>query len=512
VLLGAALPSSAQDESAAPSVLRVDTRLVQVDVVVLDDDGPVDGLAPEDFTLFADGIERDIQVFALTRAARPDAAPAPLPAGVVSNRIDWQGQTPESATVVLMDRFNSLGVDQPFMDHQARAFMDDAVRDNEHVAVYELNDEGLTLLGDYRSSPASIRLALDSRRPRHSLALESSLGALDDVQVDAQLARFGGDEEAETPFEEEVADYYLELRTLNTAAALESIARQLADLPGRKNLVWLASSFPFTFNPHQNPHLYRSVTFSTLERIEAVSRIMTDANIAIYPVDVRGLTDTEPTEISIMTTLADMTGGRASFNTNGLANAMRQAVRDAEVTYTLGFYVAEDESDTRFHELDVQVDLDEVDVRHRRGYYGFGGEPPLGPAPGLDEALVSAYDATSLGLLAQATPAGDDSGQFELAIIADVNDMALERRGDFWVGSLSSRLFFYATDAEESVVFPPETYSVVLTEPLLATARTTGFILRRSVDTEGRVGHLRVVIRDAGTGATGSLWVPLGID
>ena len=46
---------SAQEQSESPDVLRVETRLVQVDVVVRNDDGPVTDLAADDFRLFADG-------------------------------------------------------------------------------------------------------------------------------------------------------------------------------------------------------------------------------------------------------------------------------------------------------------------------------------------------------------------------------------------------------------------------------------------------------------------------
>jgi hypothetical protein len=258
--------------------------------------------------------------------------------------------------------------------------------------------------------------------------------------------------------------------------------------------------------------LFRAVPASALDRIEEVARMMTDANVAIYPVDVRGLGEAEPTELGIMTTLADMTGGRASYNTNGLANAMRQAVRDAEVTYTLGFYVSEDETDTGFHELSVEVDRPEVDVRHRGGYYGFGGEAQALDLPGLDETLVSTFDATSLGLLASASPSEAAPGTFDLAIIADVNDMGLSQVEERWVGSLTGRLFFYGTEDQDGRVLPVETYPIVLTEELLLTARATGFVITRNVDTDGQPGFLRLVLQDGTNGATGSLWVPLDYD
>ena len=69
-----------------------------------------------------------------------------------------------------------------------------------------------------------------------------------------------------------------------------------------------------------------------------------------------------------MNTLADLTGGRAYYNTNGIEDSMEQAVDDAAVTYTLGFYPAGEADDT-FHRLTVKVAGKGRDARFRRGYY-----------------------------------------------------------------------------------------------------------------------------------------------
>jgi VWFA-related protein len=515
--LAGTVPAARQDGAAQgtddePTVLRVNTRLVQVDVIVTDDDGPVGDLTQDDFTILDEGTERAVQVFTVTRSEpHPDAEP--LPEGVVSNRVDWKGETPQAATVILMDRFNTLGPDQPYMDQQARKFMDRAVENNERVAVYELSDNGLRILGDYRSPPAKIREALDGVRPTHSLALANSLGALDDFQPDQNLLLFLG-QDALSPFDQQVRSIYLENRMHEAIAVIEAIARDLSDLPGRKNLVWLASSFPFMFNAHDNPNLDDTIPFSTLERMEQATRLITDLNLAIYPVDVRGLGSSQPTELGIMETLADMTGGRAYYNTNGLAEAMEDAVQDTRVTYTLGFYVAEEESDTGFHDLDVKVDREHVDVRHRLGYYGFGADPPVDAPATPEQIMANAFNATALGLLARATPAASDPDQFQLNIMVDVNDMGLSRVGEggAWRGSLTSLMYFYRVGEEETIVLPEETYSVELTDSQLETSRQTGFLIRRVVDTENQPGFLRIVVQDSGTGATGSIWLPLGVE
>lgn len=549
VVLFATIPGllSAQEAGDEPATLRIDTRLVQVDVVVTNEDGPVGDLTAADFQIFDEGIERDVEVFRVTRTDRDPNGGIDLPDGAVSNRLDSTGRRPESATVILLDRLNTLGPDQPFAVGQVRKFLADAAEES-WVAVYELSDAGLTGLADLTSSPDDVRNALEGSRPRQSLPLQYSLCALNDAQIDPELAAETSieidprpaadsiDVEKFTPllnpgpdsddlepippqdfcpdrpllpYEQRVAAYYLDLRALNTASAMEAIARHLADVPGRKNLVWLASSFPFTFDPHQHPYFYNAIPLATLDRIEDVSRLMIEANVAVYPIDARGIEDDvrRPREIRIMTSLAETTGGRVGLNTNGLARVMTSAASDARVTYTLGFYLPQDEPETGFRELEVIVNRSNVDVHHRRGYYPLGERP----APNPYEALMSPFDATSLGLVARAEPIDGGEGGYDLAVIADVNDMGLGRDGNFWSGSLTVLNYYLGVGDEDGLVLEPETYSVRMTESQLAVARQVGFIIHRTVQTDGRPGHLRVVVQDMDTGATGSLWVPLGL-
>jgi hypothetical protein len=131
-------------------------------------------------------VERNIDVFRVNRTVRDAAGGIELPDGAVSNRFDSTGQRPESATIILLDRFNTLGPDQPFAAAQVEEFLAEAAEES-WVAVYELSDAGLTRLSDFTPSPDDVRNALKSGRPRPSLALQYSLCILNDTWVDPQF-------------------------------------------------------------------------------------------------------------------------------------------------------------------------------------------------------------------------------------------------------------------------------------------------------------------------------------
>jgi VWFA-related protein len=148
-------------------------------------------------------------------------------------------------------------------------------------------------------------------------------------------------------------------RSQVTMAALIAIAAHVADIPGRKNLLWLTANLPFSG--------------------QAIARILGRANIAAYPVDARGLLPRTPSTsaadimdaddyalgklgvppanaplpvgIEAMQDMADETGGRAFVNTNDLTGAIRKVVEESAVTYTLGFYLEPSSLDGKFHEL-----------------------------------------------------------------------------------------------------------------------------------------------------------------
>src|SRR5258708_28540059 len=99
--------------------------------------------------------------------------------------------------------------------------------------------------------------------------------------------------------------------------------------------------------------------------------------------------------------LAGRTGGRAYLNTNDLKNAIRDAVTDTQVSYTLGFYPTNEKYDSKFHEIKVQVlARSGLNLRYRKGYFDLPELPQDETArrAGLRDAVWSPLAPTAVVL------------------------------------------------------------------------------------------------------------------
>ncbi len=490
---------------AQNDVLRINTRLVEVDVVVRSKDGPVTGLAKEDFTLFDNGKAQRVDVFSISTAERSkvnDAQPA-LPEGIVSNRRSRQEL--RSATVILFDRLNTADAFQRQGRLQLLSYLRSARRE-DLTAIYILADD-LQMIQDFTNDSdqlvrAATKMAVGDlpgvdNRTVQEVAQSNAVGRVSRRDVRTAVAQ---------------TEFSVAERTDPTEEAIESIARHLNALPGRKSLIWMsAAGIPLSIKPGSS----RDGKDSEMEH---ATRTLTAANIAVYPVDLRGLQAPDPPRgrrgsppnppPDVMIRLADETGGRAFYFNNDLAGSVRTAIADSEVSYTLGFYPSENAFDGKFHNLDVKVDRKDVEVRHRTGYFAVKDKVPDDKERKsiMSELLSSPLDASQIGLLASVQPAAGNAAGFRIVLRIDPADLKLERRGDHWTGTLDVALHLESSK-QKSVQM--KTSLIDLPEETFRTALLHGLILEETVTTDRPSDRVRIVLQDRSTGSAGSLWLPL---
>jgi VWFA-related protein len=503
ILILAAL--AANTKAAQDDVLRVNTRLVEVGVVVRDKNGPLTGLTKDDFTIFDNGKPQQVEVFSVSTSERSTTKPgaAPLPAGVVSNRAG-KG-TPTSATVILFDRLNTADKYQRDGQKQLLSYLQTA-RKEDLTALYVLGDD-LKLLQDFTNDT--------DRLVRAATKMEvGDLPGVDNrtVQEIAQSTSVGRITRRDVRTAVAEADFSLQERVDPTEDAVESIARHLSTIPGRKSLIWMSAAIPMSITPGTS----RDGKDSQLGR---ATHLLTDANIAVYPVDIHGLLAPDPPRgrrgrggqnlpPDAMVRLADDTGGRAFYFNNDLEGSIRTAISDSQVSYTLGFYPSENGFDGKFHNITVKVARKDVEVRHRAGYLALKDEGlnEKDRKAILSELLSSPLDDAQIGIEALAQPLPDKASTFHIVLRVEAADLRFERRNDHWTGAVD---LVYRLESSKQKSFAVRTFSIDLTEDRFRAAMLKGLVIDETVTSERPADRVRLIVQDHATGLAGSLWVPL---
>jgi VWFA-related protein len=498
----------------------VTTRLVQVNVIVHDKDGqPVADLAAGDFRLYEDGKEQAIESFSIESAVAAVAREAPVSRGDFGNRL--RGPAGGGVTVILLDRLNTRFEDQALARAQIVRFIGQ-LQPQDRVALYILESDSVHVLHDFTTDSSALLRAVARQRGMTSREMETAELApheTGEADMDAFLAREFA----------EVSAAALANRVTSTTRALEAIAHHLAGVQGRKNLIWISSGFPLVIED-RGP---RPVT----DQVDRATRAVNDANVAVYPVDARGLVgafagnpaamsstknsdqalrnvfttiSTTRPNIEALQTIAENTGGRAFYETNDITRALTRAVDDSRVTYVLGYSPSHGKWDGSFHKIEVKVRRPGVEVRHRKGYLAL-------PAPRLDptkrnaallDAVRSGLEATGLGLTAHIEK-GAAAGQVGVALHLDPASVALERVGERWEGAFDLAIMQRLADG--SLVPGLETtVELRLTDDLRARMLKQGLVVNRKVPLRDDAQALHIAARDSTTGATGSLIIPAG--
>ena len=478
--------------SSIPPTFHAGTRLVQVDVIVRDKNGPVKGLNQDDFTLLDNGKSQKISVFSVKGSQSSSQPVVPLPVGTVSNRVNRNGQEAASSTVILIDRINTPPNDQHYANEKIVKFLETR-RSQDRIGIYAFGN-GLRVVQDLTDDPERLNLAINSLKPRD--------------ENHRVLYTPGPFEQAEPEMTGRALEEYQLLtaaeKALSVKQALQAIARHLAPVPGRKSLIWVTGSFPlFIKTAHETKDFSKDM--------KEAAQALNDANVALYAVDVRGLVGGFTKSwgfnipgIDTMNNLAGLTGGRAFYAENGLDSLIQEAVEDSELMYTLGFYPSQDSQNGDWHKLKVSVDKHGVNVRHREAYFASKLSADADRHPTLDQLLHSSLDAAEVGLRAESTPDQVQPGSYRLRATVDLHDVHLEHQDMRWLGGVDLSLYL---DGAASVY--KITRKIAIPDDQLAAALETGIVVDVSVALPGPAGDLRVVVQDDATGAGGSVRVPL---
>ncbi|MBZ5496250.1 MAG: VWA domain-containing protein [Acidobacteriia bacterium] len=308
---------------------------------------PITGLTKDDIVLLVGGKKREISFFSEETAAIPKVSPESLLPGVYSNQLALQPGIPNSLTAILFDTLNTKYADQIYAKRNVVEFLGQ-VQPQDRIAIFTLG-ANLRVLHDFSNDSSSLVRAIQDYKGRLNAEVDASNvesyrtgnPILDDIFEESNQA---------------VAQFYGGRGVVGTLDALTSIADYFASIPGRKNLIWVSGSFPFNYGSG-----YGTVA-AHFEDFLKTCRTVSNANVAIYPVEAGGLMDPidilesftpnswrrRPEQIpglvsavpsyfagtlQTMQLIADRTGGKAFYDTNDIRETLLVPQRNHRVQF-----------------------------------------------------------------------------------------------------------------------------------------------------------------------------------
>jgi VWFA-related protein len=408
-----------QQEPQPDDVIRVNTELVQTDVMVFDKKGHfVDGLQRGQFELSVDGKPQPISFFEQVKAgsSKEQAQLASITNNpAVSQKTARINDSPGRTIIFFIDdlhlSLDSLGRTRKMLSQ----FIDHEMNDSDRVAVastsgdigflQQFTDNKSVLraaAGRLTQHPYNVRDLTNERTPMtENMALtierKDDPGVLDFYIEECLKAAYPlryTRAACEVEVKNRARAILLQAASVisNTYGSLESLMRSSAQLPGRKLVFFISDGFLLDTGPRNS---------DPRGKLSQITDTALRAGVVIYTIDARGLFSGQldatnnipfdrqnrletailregPTSQDALNALAGDTGGRALRNQNYFDRWVNQVLEETSNYYLLAWRPNNEEqkgSDLRNIRAHV-IDHPEFTVRLPRGFLKANPTPP----------------------------------------------------------------------------------------------------------------------------------------
>ena len=406
--------------------LSVRSNLVLVPVIVVDKHGDhVAGLKAEDFEVKEDGnAEKIVRMDEVTVGDTAKVKRPAVAANTFTNEV--VAEHPKKMEIIALDQINVPFAGGADGNRMLIEFLAKNLDSNTLLAMVALTRNGVRIIHDFTADNSTLAAALTKIRNKPGTLDATSMNVsgentsidLEVLQLEALLngadiaitgvgAQAVANAKAVSAGARAAVD--TSRRTQDAMITLEcfqQIAEYFGGVPGRKSLIWASTAFPFGTGSGTKVSTTRGNEEDDWQR---TFRMLTDANIAVYPVDIGGLatgatannlqklnttmvktggaeggvgarsaslqaleggqfTDPNVGRQETMRQLAERTGGQPFYNSNDGAELFRRAGQDAGQYYTLAYYT-KDTGKYGWRKLNVKVKRDDVKVRARNGFF-----------------------------------------------------------------------------------------------------------------------------------------------
>jgi len=461
-------------------------------------------------------------------------------------------RTTDSVNVLLLDSLNTQAIDQVYVRQQMEKYMEAAIASphGARLAIFTLGQQ-LRMIRGFTPDSAKTLEAMEDPNSHTEAKFERQMATPFRKGREAKLCG----QEASIGVQA-CKDYLGQLnadraadRVGMTLQAFQALARYLAPIPGRKNIMWVAGSFPVHFFPDtgkrgefKNPYP---------NEVRQTAELLTADQVAVYPIGAKALevesylqgnadpsanrtgkaveadeADRSFNQIA-MESLARDTGGHAFYNTNGLSEAMEQAVEEGSHFYSLAYVPSNSKLDGKFRKIELKVGGGDYKLAYRRGYYAENAKFPVAEAGQTkNDALLPLMGfgmpdfAQVLYKVRVASVTVDAAGgvkelktpttrRYGLDFAITPADLHLELGPDgIRRGNIELMLVAYDADGAIVNVFRKKS-EIVLNPQMYAEVMRIGLQMHREMDVPENAAYLRTGLMDLDTGKLGSLTVEI---
>ncbi|HMK30096.1 MAG TPA: VWA domain-containing protein [Terriglobales bacterium] len=468
--------SNAQKSQDAAPTFTATSEVILVPVVVRDKTGKhITGLGKGDFSVNENGKPQTVAFFQEVQS-QTVIKPVKVNAGELSNQLSAD-TGPQKVTIIAIDAVNATVTDQAYARLQLLKFLNTRLNKGEPTTLLVLRDNGIRVIHDFTTDTAALIAALkgvtgtvsvNTNTPKtgnSAFSQEMVRAAITEGMSNQNLSAtdpfvklLADDVEALLAFQYgEEGEYYRTRAAELTLEGLQHIAQAYAGIPGRKSLLWITGGLPFDVDKNgtlRSPaqffkgvtnamnyggtastngalpplpdatNLIRDDQLKVLEPLyQQTLRALSAANMAVYPIDARGLVvyfpgaDSQGINLTLsheqellhaesrnsLDRFAQMTGGKICFNHNDLAECFRDADTDTDRYYLLGYYRDQKIKKAGWRTIEVRLQRPDAVVRARDGYFYSPEGPDSKSARQMDVslALASPLDYTAVPFTAK---------------------------------------------------------------------------------------------------------------
>jgi VWFA-related protein len=459
------------------------------------------------------------------------------------------GDAPRNVVIIALDTVNTPFLDQATGRKQLIQYLADSLNSVPVMAMVVIGSNGVRTISGLTNDPDALLAALKTVR--------GELPALQGIDIDSQAIAagsggttgigtilspagggIGGDPAAAirqfvVQGEAAVNGYVQDRAIENTMQAFLSIAWSLSGVPGRKSLIWATGGFPFLMDsPSAVPGGYLSVLY------ERAMEALNDAQVSVYPVDVRGLVNTsaiadstrhgtvsgqgmavrntnrawlQGSKVDTLKDFAEMTGGKAYYNTNDLATSFKRAVDDSASYYLIGYYLDTHNTKPGWRKLKVKVEHKDVEVRARTGFLVTNTtmNPDLTQHADIGFALTSPFDSTGIPLSVQWRGTAPDGDNKKIGFTLHLPGTGVT------IGDSNAYNVDFMAQAVKNNAQPANVGSTakgIFTTDALAKVRSDGIFYNSSFHLPPGDYRVKFVVRDNLSGRIGSVSAPLTVN